>query len=133
MSDDPSVIVIGHVLEEKFEGCRNVGVITFGPSEFLPDDRTRFCAACLPHDVVYDAEEGRGNCPGEREHQTPELTNLEKYSVMRFSLVTLLTRSSRARSCRRQTPVGKLGGFQLKQVQLEGNPTELKISVGWER
>ena len=111
MSDDQSVIVIDHVAEEELEGCRNVEVITYAPNEFLPDDCTRFYVACLPHDVVYDAERGRGNCPGEREHQTPELIILEKYSVMRFSLVALLTRSSRARSCRRQTAVENRVGF----------------------
>lgn len=58
-SDDPSVIVIDHVLEEKFESCRNVRVITCGPYEFLPDDCICFCVTCLPHDVVYDAKQGR--------------------------------------------------------------------------
>ena len=57
-SDDPSVIVIDHVLEKKFEGRRNVGVITCGPYEFPPDDCICFCVARLPHDVVDDAKQG---------------------------------------------------------------------------
>ena len=57
-SDDPSVVVIDHVLEKKFEGRRNVRVVTCGLHEFHPDDCICFCVARLPHDVVDDAKQG---------------------------------------------------------------------------
>ena len=51
-ADDPAVILLDHVLEEKFEGYRNVRFIAYGLDELLPNNRVCFCVACLLHDAI---------------------------------------------------------------------------------
>jgi hypothetical protein len=56
MTDDSSIILLDHVLEEKFERCRNVRVVACGLYELLPDHRVCFCVTRLPHDAVDDVK-----------------------------------------------------------------------------
>jgi len=58
-ADNSSVILLDHVLEEKFEGYRHVRVIACGLYELLPDHCIRFCGACLLHDAVDGVKQRR--------------------------------------------------------------------------
>ena len=101
MTNDSSIILLDHVLEEEFERCRDVRVVACGLYELLPDHRVCFFATRLPYDTVNGEKQRRVSIKYDRlsegcavlEGQTHELTNLEKYSVMTFSAVTFCKRS----------------------------------------
>ena len=52
MADGSFIVRLDHVVEEKFECCRNMRFIPFGLYEPLPDHRINFCIALLPYDAV---------------------------------------------------------------------------------
>jgi hypothetical protein len=58
-TDDSSIVLLDHVLEEKLEGCENVSVIARGLYELLPDNRVRPCVTRPPHDAVYGVKQRR--------------------------------------------------------------------------
>jgi len=56
-SDNPSIILLDHVLEKKFEGRRNVRVVACGLYELLPDHCICFRGARRPHNAIDSVEQ----------------------------------------------------------------------------
>jgi len=64
MTDDSSIVLLGRVLEEKLERCRNVRVTARGLRKLLPDNRICLCVTRFSIDSGMDG--GGIGCEGRR-------------------------------------------------------------------